>query len=172
MLDKFFNNDQNDDNDTRMQNRDRLVRDRMQSHGVSEEEATRMILSEEQLDIGKRDVRAGEVEIHKEVDTRHVRENVGLRHDEVEVERRPITGGYGATEPTIGEEGEIRIPLHAEEVVVEKRVVPQEELVVRKQTVVENETVDADLRRERAEVHREDAPGSDLRRDERDRFTR
>ena len=57
----------------------------------------------------------------------------------------------GGLNNTIGEE-HIRVPLSAEEAVVEKRVVPKEELVVRKQEVTEERMVEADLRTERAEV--------------------
>jgi uncharacterized protein (TIGR02271 family) len=135
--------------------RQRLVRERMEAHGVTEDEALRLVLSEEELAIGKRQVAAGEVGVHKTVETRHVHENVALRHEEVDVERRPITDGYSAAGATIGQDENIRIPLHAEEAIVEKRVVPTEEIVVRKREVVENEGVDATLRRERAEVDRE-----------------
>jgi uncharacterized protein (TIGR02271 family) len=116
----------------------------------------RLTLSEEELAIGKRQVAAGEVGVHKYVETERVHENVQLRHDEVDVERRPITDGMvaGGRIGEIGEE-EIRIPLHAEEAVVEKRVVPTEEIVVRKREVVETQGVDATLRREHAEVDRE-----------------
>ena len=119
---------------------------------VAEGEA-RMTLSEEELAVGTREVRAGEVEIDKEVETRHVRENVPTRHEEVVVERRPATPGMGANARI--EEGEIHVPLTEEELVVEKRTVPKEELVVSKKEVVENETVEADLRRERVDVHEE-----------------
>ena len=135
--------------------RQRLVRERMDAHGVSQDEALRLVLSEEELAIGKRQVAAGEGGVPKTVETRHVHENVALRHEEGEVERRPITDGYAAAGATIGQDESIRIPLHAEEAVVEKRVVPTEEIVVRKREVVENEGVDATLRRERAEVDRE-----------------
>ena len=135
--------------------RERLVRERMEAHGVSQEEAMRLVLSEEELAIGKRQVAAGEVGVRKTVESHRVHEEVPLRHDEVEVERRPITDGYSAAGARIGEEEDIRIPLHAEEAVVEKRVVPKEELVVRKREVTETEMVDTDLRRERAEVDRE-----------------
>jgi uncharacterized protein (TIGR02271 family) len=114
----------------------------------------RLTLSEEELAIGKREVRAGEVEIEKRVETEHVRREVPLTHDEVTVERRPIEGGMvaaGGLGNTIGEE-HIRVPLSAEEAVVEKRVVPKEELVVRTQQVTEERMVEADLRTERAEV--------------------
>jgi uncharacterized protein (TIGR02271 family) len=115
----------------------------------------RLTLSEEELAIGKRQVAAGEVGVHKYVETERVHETVELRHEEVDVERRPITDGYAAAGATIGEDESIRIPLHAEEAIVEKRVVPTEEIVVRKREVVENEGVDATLRREHAEVDRQ-----------------
>jgi uncharacterized protein (TIGR02271 family) len=124
-------------------------------HDAFRGDEVRLTLSEEELSVGKREVAAGEVGVHKYVETEHVHENVQLRHDEVEVERRPITDPLHATGATIGTNEDIRIPLHAEEAVVEKRVVPTEEIVVRKREVVENEGVDATLRREHAEVDRE-----------------
>lgn len=161
MLEKLFNGDDRDD-ETRVGDRQTLIRDRMRADGINEEEATRLVLAEEELAVGRREVSAGEVEVSKRVDTRHVQEQVPVRHDEVEIERRPITDGYAAQGASIGDEGEIRVPLHAEEVVVEKRVVPTEELVVKKRTVTDTETVEADLRRERADIHREgDTRGTD-----------
>lgn len=114
---------------------------------------TRIPVSEEQLAVGKRERQAGEVEIDKEVETRHVRENVPTRHEEVVVERRPASEGMQAKARI--EEDEVRIPVTEEELVVEKRAVPKEEVVVKKRDVVENETVEADLRRERVDVHGE-----------------
>lgn len=114
---------------------------------------TRITLSEEQLAVRKRERPAGEVEIEKHVETEHVRRSVPLAHEEVTVERHAIEGRM-VSGGRIGEE-HIRVPVTAEEAVVEKRVVPKEELVVRKQAVTENEVLEADLRRERAEVHRE-----------------
>ena len=97
--------------------------------------------------------------MHKTVETQHVHENVQVRHEEVDVERRPISDPLARPGADHRTEDEIRIPLHAEEVVVEKRVVPTEELVVRKREVVENEGVDTTLRREHAEVEREITDG-------------
>ena len=157
MLENLGGSHNRNDRDLGGRDRDALVRERMQAHGISEEEATRIILSEEQLAVGKREVESGEVGIHKHVETERVHADVALRHEEVDIERRPIQGGYsaaGATGATIGGDEEIRVQLHAEEAVVEKRVVPTEEILVRKREVVENESVEADLRREHAEVDR------------------
>lgn len=138
-----------------------------------EKDEMRLTLSEEQLSVGKREVGAGEVGVHKYVETEHVHEEVPLRREEVEVERRPITDPMLAAGRAEITEDEIRIPLHAEEAVVEKRVVPTEEVIVRKREVVETEGVDAELRRERAEVDREVTDthlrGDDLRADGVDR---
>jgi uncharacterized protein (TIGR02271 family) len=156
MLENLTNPEDRKDADARLRDRESLIRERMETRGLNEEEARRLVLSEEELSVGKRDVEAGEAFIGKHVETEHVREDVGLRREEAVIERRPITDGMSAAGATISEDGEeIRIPLHAEEAVVEKRVVPKEELVVRKRDVVEHETVEADLRRERADVRSE-----------------
>jgi uncharacterized protein (TIGR02271 family) len=114
----------------------------------------RLTLSEEELSFDKRQVQAGEVDIDKRVETRHVHESVPVRREEVTVERRPINDPRSAGTTRI-ENDEVRIPLREEEVVVEKRVVPREELVVKKREVVEERPIEADLRRERLDVHEE-----------------
>jgi uncharacterized protein (TIGR02271 family) len=114
-------------------------------------ETERVTRSEEELRLGKREHQAGEVTVDRHVETEHVRESVPLRHEEVVVERRPVDGDYAAT-GRIGDAEEIRIPVNEEELVVEKRVVPKEEIVVRKQEHVETEVVEADLRKERIDV--------------------
>ena len=128
----------------------------------------RLTLAEEELRVGKRQVQAGEVSLHKTVETERVRETVQLMHDEVTIERRPVTDQNASRHVEIGE-NEIRIPLMAEEAVVEKRVVGKEEVVLRKHQVTENENIEADLRKERVDVDRSQtatggalAGGSDL----------
>ena len=138
--------------------------DRFYGRGTREGEQ-RLTVSEEELALGKREVEAGHVEIDKRVTTEHVRESVPTMREEVTVERRPISDPLAAGQARI-EGDEIRVPLHEEEVVVEKRVVPKEELVVKKHQVIEETPVEADLRRERVDVResgevrgREDRPG-------------
>ena len=114
---------------------------------------TRIVRSEEELVVDKRRTDAGEVQVHKTVETEHVRRPVHLAHEEASVARRPITEASMAATPRI-ESGEVRVPLMAEEAVVEKRVVPREEVVVRKHEVEEREVVEADLRKERVDVDR------------------
>lgn len=109
----------------------------------------RLTLSEEQLAVGKRQVAAGEATVRKTVEVEHVSDSVEVRREEIVVERRPIAAD-APTDVQIGED-EIRIPLTREEAVVEKRAVPVEEVVVRKEVVVEQQPVEADLRRERVD---------------------
>ena len=117
--------------------------------GAAEE---RLTLSEEELRLRKQRVSAGAVEVDKHVETRHVRESVPVMREEVTVERRPIANP--TTNPQARFEGdEIRVPIMEEEVVVEKRAVAKEELVITRGQVQESQTVEADLRRERAEIH-------------------
>jgi len=109
----------------------------------------RIVLSEEQLSVGKRQVQAGEVNLRTTVESQRVQENVQLAHDEVSIERRPLSAdSMNAGDLTIGEET-IRVPLTREEAVVDKRVVPVEEVVVRTNTVTENQTVEDTVRKER-----------------------
>ncbi len=114
------------------------------------DEQRRLVLAREELAVGKRQALAGEVELRKTVETERVQEQVQLRHDEVSVERRPITDPSAVRDEIRAEE--IRVPLTREEAVVQKLVVPREEVIVRKNAVVENQTVAADLRSERLVV--------------------
>lgn len=123
------------------------------SRGLEQDER-RLTRSEEELEIDTEEVRAGEVEIDKHVETDHVRRDVPLRHEEVVVERRPATERFGA-ESSIGEDEEVHIPVKEERLDVKKRVVPKEEIVVRKRERMDQETVEADLRREEIDIHRE-----------------
>jgi uncharacterized protein (TIGR02271 family) len=121
--------------------------------GSMRDDERRLTLSEEELAVGKRQQRAGAVEIDKHVETEHVREAVPVTREEVSVERRPVSGEMHGSARI--EEDNIRIPVREEEAVAEKRVVPREELVVKKHQVQGRETIEADLRHERADVHRE-----------------
>lgn len=121
----------------------------------------RLVLSEEQLAVGKRQVQAGEVSLRKTVESDRVQETVGLTREEVTIERHPITADSARgtlDNATIGEET-IRVPLMAEEAVVDKRVVPVEEVVVRKEAHTDQQTVEDTVRRERLVTDGLDAQG-------------
>lgn len=121
------------------------------AQGTGAQGGQRLTLAEEQLSVGKREVSAGEVELRKTVETEHVREQVQLSRDEVTVERRPLAPGQTTSGGEIGAD-EIRIPVMEEQVVMQKVMVPREEIIVRKKQVTDQQMVEADVRKERLVV--------------------
>jgi uncharacterized protein (TIGR02271 family) len=122
-------------------------------HSGHESDEARLRLHEEQLAISKREVGAGEVDIHKRVQEEHVQQTIPLRHEEVVVERRPLHGHAEPGARIAAQDETVRIPLHREEILTEKRVVPTEEVIVRKNHVTGQETVGATLRSEYVETN-------------------
>ncbi|MEP7065661.1 MAG: YsnF/AvaK domain-containing protein [Gemmatimonadota bacterium] len=111
----------------------------------------RLTRSEEELAVGTRRTAAGEVRVHKSVETEHVRQEVPVMREEVVIERHAVADGMRADDADFGEQ-EITIPVTEEEVVAEKRAVAKEEILVHKREVQETKTVEADLRQERVDV--------------------
>lgn len=138
--------------------------------GAEHSGAAYLTLHEERLAVGKRATQAGEVEVHKRVDTERVRETVPVTHEEVTLERRALSAdeasAAGASGATIDADGEtIRVSLMAEEVVVDKRIVPVEEVVIRKEAHTEQRVVEDTVRRERVHVDGADDQRADQRAD-------
>lgn len=116
--------------------------------------------SEEELVVGKRQVQ-GEAGVRKTVETEHVTKSVPLMHEEVTIERHAVNAdSTDVSDAQIGER-DIRIPLTAEEAVVQKRVVGKEEVIIGKHAVEETRNVEADLRRERIDIDRKGRAGAD-----------
>jgi uncharacterized protein (TIGR02271 family) len=108
--------------------------------------------SEEELAAGTREREAGEVRVRKNVRTDRESVEVPTRHEEVSVERVPLSGE--ASEAQIGDD-EINVPVTEEEVVVSKRPVVKEEVRIRKDVVEDTEVVEEDVRREEIDVEDE-----------------
>jgi uncharacterized protein (TIGR02271 family) len=123
-------------------------------------------LVEEQLAVGKRRVETGRVRIRTVVDERLERVVQDLEHEDVTIERVPINREVKSA-PEIRQEGDVLIiPLMAEVVVVEKRLVVKEELRVRKKRKRERIEEAVRLRGMHAEMQRlspGSPPGSGLR---------
>ena len=116
------------------------------------EDEIRVRRTEEELAAGTREVEAGEVRVRKNVRTDRESVEVPTRHEEVSVERVPLSGE--ATEAEIGED-EAVIPVIEEEVVVSKRPVVKEEVRIKKDVVEDTELVEEDVRREEIDVEDE-----------------
>jgi uncharacterized protein (TIGR02271 family) len=113
-----------------------------------------MTRSEERLNVGTRTEETGRARLRKYVTTENATETVPVSHEEVRVEREPITDanvGNAMDGPAISEE-EHEVTLRSERPVVEKEAVPVERVRLDKETVQDQEQVSADLRKEEIEV--------------------
>ncbi|WP_053617619.1 PRC and DUF2382 domain-containing protein [Nocardiopsis sp. NRRL B-16309] len=127
--------------------------------GTAEDEEVRMVRHEEEVDIGVERRESGQARIHKSVESERFDETVPLHHEEIQVERRPITDPSQVEDTEGMAEDEERFVLHEERPVVSKREVPVEEVRVRKQEVAHDEHVEGERRRERIEMDDGDEPG-------------
>ena len=118
-----------------------------------------MTRSEEELEVGTTSREAGRVRLRKWVDVERVQTTVPVAHEEVRIEREPITDGnidraMSGAEIT---ESEHEVVLHEEEAVANTRVQPKERIRLEKDVVAGEEQIEADLRKERVEVE-DDTP--------------
>jgi len=123
-----------------------------QGKAITQEQT--MVLSEEQLQVGKQPVQAGGVEVQKRVETEKASVPITLHREDIKIERRPLHDNdkVRAKDVSIGSQPEIRATAMSEQAIVNKEVLPREEVAFQKGTVVENATVQGNVRRERAEV--------------------
>jgi uncharacterized protein (TIGR02271 family) len=128
-----------------------------QGSDLEDEDELRVQRTEEELAAGTRERQSGQLKIRKRVRTDRESIEVPTRHEEVSVERVPLSEGT-ATEAQIGED-EVSVPVTEEEVVVEKRPVAKEEVRIRKDVVEDTEVVEEDVRREEIEVDDETTRG-------------
>ena len=113
-----------------------------------------MTRSEERMTVGTTSEETGRARLRKYVVNENVTQTVPVTHEEVRVEREPITDGNAGKAmdgPAISEE-EHEVTLHGERAVVEKEAVPVERVRMDKTTVTDQEQVSADLRKEEIEV--------------------
>ncbi len=113
-----------------------------------------MTRSEEHLNVGTQRVEAGRARLRKYVVTENVTQTVPVAHEEVVLEREPITDGNvgdALDGPAISEE-EHEVVLHAERPVVAKEAVPVERVRLDTETVTEQQTVSDTVRKEQIEL--------------------
>jgi uncharacterized protein (TIGR02271 family) len=112
-----------------------------------------MTRSEEQLRVGTETREAGRARLRKYVVTEYQQVTVPVSHEEVALEREPITGanrGDAYNGPAISEE-EHEVTLYAQRPVVGTEAVPVERIKLGTETVTETETVGGDVRKEQIE---------------------
>ena len=112
-----------------------------------------MTRSEERLHVGTEQVEAGRARLRKYVVTENVTRTVPVSHEEVRIEREPITDAnrdQALTGADISEE-EHEVTLHAERPVVDKETVPVERVRLGTETVTEQQRVSEQVRKEEIE---------------------
>jgi uncharacterized protein (TIGR02271 family) len=112
-----------------------------------------MTRSEEQLRVGTETVEAGRARLRKYVVTENVSTTVPVSHEEVRVEREPITDANrdaALSGQPIGEE-EHEVTLRAERPVVAKEAVPVERVRLTTETVTDDAAVNETVRKEQIE---------------------
>ncbi|MEW1912137.1 PRC and DUF2382 domain-containing protein [Kitasatospora sp. NPDC085895] len=110
-----------------------------------------MTRSEEEMHVGTERVETGRARLRKYVVTENVQKTVPVRHEEVRIEREPITDANRDAAMS-GEditESEHEVTLHAERPVVATETVPVERVRLNTEEVVEEETVSGEVRKER-----------------------
>src|SRR4051812_12664016 len=108
-----------------------------------------MTRSEEEIEVGSRQVETGSARLRKWVETEPVALDVELRREVAQVTREPID------EPVADHqfiEEQVDVPLHAEKPVVQKQAVAKERIGLQKDVQTERQTVQDELKKERVEV--------------------
>jgi uncharacterized protein (TIGR02271 family) len=120
-----------------------------------------MTRSEEELHVGTERREAGRVRLRKYVVTEEETRTVPVSHEEVRIEREPITDANvdaALSGPEISDE-EHEVVLHKEEPVVAKKVVPKERVRLDTETVTDDRQVTEEVRKERIDTEGDTRPG-------------
>ncbi len=119
----------------------------------------RIPIVEERVNIGKRQTGHGRVRIRSYVVETPVQEQVALREERVQVERRPVDRPAAAGDDAFRERT-IEATESGEEAVVSKEARVKEELVIRKTAEEQTQTVQDTVRRTEVEVQDERQAGT------------
>ncbi|HYX51690.1 MAG TPA: YsnF/AvaK domain-containing protein, partial [Ktedonobacteraceae bacterium] len=110
----------------------------------------RMKLREEQLNVQKQPVEAGEARLRKDVVSEQQSVDVPVTHEEVYVERRPGSGQ--ASDTPIGEGETYRVPVREEQVTASKQTVETGEVAIGKRQFQDTQRVSDTVNREEAHL--------------------
>lgn len=128
--------------------------DRSTSERTRTSDDAAMTRSEEQLHVGTEQHEAGRARLRKYVVTEDQQVNVPVSHEEVRVEREPVTeeNRGEALEGQPISEDEHEVTLHEERPTVSKEAHPVERVRMEKDTVRDEETVQDEVRKERIDA--------------------
>jgi uncharacterized protein (TIGR02271 family) len=124
---------------------------------------------EEELKVGKREVERGGIRVYSRMEEKPVEEQVKLREEHVNVERRPVDRPATAGDVNRAfQEGTIEVTERVEQPVVEKQARVVEEVVVGKEATERTETVRDTLKKTDVQVEQVGAGSGDFDRFESD----
>jgi uncharacterized protein (TIGR02271 family) len=123
-----------------------------QSNDLTEQDERAIPVVEERLRVGKREIDRGGVRVRSYVVEEPVHEEVSLREERVEIERRPAAGRVSAEGADPFREQTIEVSERGEEAIVAKDAVVTEEVVVRKSADQRTENIDDTVRHTEVDV--------------------
>lgn len=128
-----------------------------QGQQASSKDSATVLVHEEELKVGKREVPAGGVLIEKDVVTEQVQKPVELERERINIERLSAEEAQklGADEAQRLAEDRVYIPLKKEEAVVEKETEVVGGVRVEKQSDVQQQTVQGEVKREELDIQRQ-----------------
>jgi uncharacterized protein (TIGR02271 family) len=130
-------------------------RPQMGRQAVSENDEVAVPIAEERLRVGKREVDRGTVRVRSYVTEHPVTEEVQLRDEHVDVERRPVGERVTGSPEGIFEERTFEVSERGEEPVVGKETVVTEEVRVTKEADDRTEKIEDTVRRTDVDVEDE-----------------
>ncbi|MCM6774153.1 PRC and DUF2382 domain-containing protein [Nocardia sp. CDC159] len=123
-----------------------------------------LVRSEERLNVRTESEEVGKARLRKYVVTEEQSVTVPVEHEEVRIEREPITDPSAVRNAEIGE-AEQEVTLHADRVKVNKQAVPVEKVRLAVDEVEDERTVSDTVRKERFETEGVDPRHRDERRE-------
>jgi len=129
-----------------------------QTSTVRNDETINVPVYEEELSVGKRQQERGQVHLHKDVVQEQQSVSLNLRHEEITVERVPLSGQVSDADlATAFQIRDIEVPLMGEVAVMSKQAHVVEEVRLHKDQVSETEQVSDTVRKERVIVDEVDS---------------
>jgi uncharacterized protein (TIGR02271 family) len=127
-----------------------------------DDDAERLLLSEETLSVEKRSLVTGRIRVHAKTENIDTVAQADLEGEAVEVTRIPVDREVDAP-PQIRTEGDVTIlPVVEEVLVVEKRLYLKEEIHIRRRPTLESVEIPVTLRRQHAVLERIDPETGDV----------
>ncbi len=128
------------------------AKDRAGERALDQEGEETLNVIEEEMRVGKREVKRGGVRIHTYVTEKPVEEEVSLRDETLHVDRQPVDRPATETDLDTFQEGTLEMTETDEEAVAEKRARVVEEVNVGKDVTQRQETVHGAVRRTNVDV--------------------